>query len=119
MRKSLLAVIFTLCSFPALAASTTSSVNITITSPAAVPLAIAFTPAAPSKDCTTSPAGTLVATLSTTGGNGAAVTWSALTGDTADFALSGNTIIVGPSGLTCPVLPAVSKTVNVGVTASQ
>ncbi len=87
--------------------------------PPPTPLVIVFTPAAPSEVCTTAPAGTLVANLSTTGGNGNAVTWSNLTGDTAEFTLSGTTIVVGPSGLTCPVLPAVSKSMNLGVTANQ
>jgi len=36
--------------------------------------------------------------LSVTGGDGNPITWS-ISGDTTDFALSGNNVVVGPNGV--------------------
>jgi hypothetical protein len=44
------------------------------------------------------PAGTVVAQYAASGGNGQPITWT-LTGDTADFAMSGSSLVVGPSGI--------------------
>jgi hypothetical protein len=77
------------------AAGGSASGTLTITIQA--PLAVAFAPTAPSVPCN-APAGTIVAAVSTSGGNGNAPTL-AMTGDTADFALAGSNIVVGPAGI--------------------
>ena len=115
--------------FPALAqaAEVTAALNaasitvrgalvITITAP----IAITFSPANPSVACQ-APPGTVVTTLSATGGDNTPITWS-LAGDTTDFAISGANLVVGPNGIaasTCPVAPATTNTVNETVTATQ
>ena len=88
---------------------------ITITAP----IAITFSPATPSVACQ-APPGTVVATMSATGGDNTPITWS-LAGDTTDFAISGANLVVGPNGIaasTCPVAPATTNTVNETVTAT-
>jgi len=62
-----------------------------------VPLAIVLTPSAPTEACDAAP-GTVVSALSVTGGDGNPITWS-ISGDTTDFALSGNNVVVGPNGV--------------------
>src|SRR5215469_14697660 len=89
---------------------------ITITAP----IAISFSPATPSVACQ-APPGTVVATMSATGGDNTPITWS-LAGDTTDFAISGAKLVVGPNGIaasTCPVAPATTTTINETVTATQ
>jgi hypothetical protein len=79
------------------AVSQTTSATLSITIQFA-PLVIAFSPASPTEACNTA-AGTVVAAVSTTGGDGNAVTLSLTGGDTTDFALSGSNIVVGPNGI--------------------
>ena len=116
--------------FPALAqaAEVTAALNaasitvrgalvITITAP----IAITFSPANPSVACQ-APPGTVVTTLSATGGDNTPITWSLAGGDTTDLAISGANLVVGPNGIagsTCPVAPATTTTINETVTATQ
>jgi hypothetical protein len=95
---------------PAFAGSATATLSITVQAP----LAIVFTPASPTEACGTAP-GTVVSALSVTGGDGNPVTWS-ISGDTTDFALSGNNIVVGPNGI---AVGACGKVNTVAVTATQ
>jgi hypothetical protein len=70
--------------------------------------------------CNAAP-GSLVMTMVATGGDGNPVSF-ALAGDTGDFALSGNTIVVGPNGIApanCPVAPALTTTQSVNVSGTQ
>jgi hypothetical protein len=61
------------------------------------------------------PPGTVILQYAPTGGNGAPLVYT-LTGDTADFAMSGSSLVVGPSG----IAPANCGKVNtVTVTATQ
>lgn len=82
--------------------------------PRSAPLALVFTPAAPTIACTAAP-GTAVLSISTTGGNGAAIGY-AISGDTVDFALSGARIVVAPTGITAANC---GKTPVVTITATQ
>jgi hypothetical protein len=96
--------------------SVKGTLSITVTAP----LNITFTPPNPSVACQAAP-GTLVTTMSATGGDNTTITWS-LAGDTTDFAVSGANLVVGPNGIaasTCPVAPATTNTVNETVTATQ
>ena len=61
------------------------------------PLAIVLTPVAPSIPCN-SPAGAVVAIVTTTGGDGNPVTLT-LSGDTTDFGLQGTPPILAPANL--------------------
>ena len=78
------------------------------------PLAIVFTPAAPTISCSTA-VGTVVTAISTTGGDGNAVTYT-ISGDTTDFALSGSNIVVASGGITSADC---GKTEAITVGASQ
>ncbi len=49
-------------------------------------------------DCTWAP-GAVVMTMGTTGGDGKAVTYTLGGTPTGDFAISGNSVVVGPSGI--------------------
>lgn len=91
-------VIFAGCAvlFSAGASAATISKSTTVTVQAA-PLAMVFAPAAPTIACGTAP-GTVVLAISTTGGDTNPITYS-LSGDTADFALSGTNVVVGPNGV--------------------
>ncbi len=95
---------------PALAGSATATLSITVQAP----LAIVVTPPSATEACGTAP-GTVVTALSITGGNGNPVTWS-ISGDTTDFALSGSTVVVGPSGI---ALTDCGKVNHVVVMATQ
>ena len=95
---------------PAFAGSATATLFVTIQ----VPLAIVFTPSAPIEACDTAP-GTLVSALSVTGGDGNPITWS-ISGDTTDFALSGNNVVVGANGFAAADCGKVNTVV---VTAAQ
>jgi hypothetical protein len=100
--------------------ATTLSVKGTLTITITAPLSITFSPPNPSVACL-APPGTVVTTMSTTGGDNTTITW-ALAGDTTDFAISGTSLVVGPNGIaasTCPVAPATTNTVNETVTATQ
>ncbi len=94
----------------ALAASTSNTVTITIQAP----LEIVFTPSSPTIACAAA-AGTVVSAVSTTGGDGNAVTLT-MSGDTTDFALSGSNVVVASSGITGSDC---GKTESVTVTATQ
>jgi hypothetical protein len=83
------------------------------------PLTVSFNPPAPSIACEAAP-GSVVSSLVPSGGNGSPITYSPLSGDTADFRLSSTSppanVIVGPSGIT----PAnCGTTMSVSVTATQ
>ena len=119
MRKFAIAIL--LAAVPTLAHAGSVSAPLTVTiNPA---FAVAATPPAPVIECN-NPAGTVVAAITVSGGNGKPVTL-AMTGDTTDFALSGNSIVIGSSGLkspdlACSAIPAgggVTKVVT--ITASQ
>jgi len=92
------------------AASVSGTLSITIQSP----LAVVFTPSNPTIACAAM-AGTVVSAVSTTGGDGNAVTL-AISGDTTDFALSGSNVVVATGGITSPDC---GKLENVTVTATQ
>jgi hypothetical protein len=98
------------------AGSVTGSVTITIQQL----LKLVFTPAAPTVLCN-APAGTVVAALSTTGGDGNAVTYTATGGDTADFAVNGTNVVVGPNGIAAANCPPAGQTTteNVTIQATQ
>jgi hypothetical protein len=106
-------LLFALLLGPVARASTSVSQSFTITIYPA--LVIVFTPAAPSIGCTT-PAGTVVSTLSVTGGDGNPVSYSITGGDTTDFVLSGTSIVVASGGITSPDC---GKSESVTVTATQ
>ena len=87
-------------------------------------LALAFNPSAPSIDCNI-PGGTVVADITSTGGDGNPITLS-ISGDTTDFALSATAlpanVIVASGGITsatgkCPITTPVTETVTIN--ASQ
>jgi hypothetical protein len=83
------------------------------------PLTVSFNPPSPSIACEAAP-GSVVSSLVPSGGNGNPITYSPLSGDTADFRLSSTSppanVIVGPSGIT----PAnCGTTSSVDVTATQ
>jgi hypothetical protein len=100
-----------LAASPALAGSVTGTVTITIQAP----LKVVFSPLVPTVLCTAA-AGTVVATLSTTGGDGSAASFTASGGDTADFAVSGANVVVGPNGIAAASCGA---TENLTVAATQ
>jgi len=92
----------------------TATLSVAIQPP---PLKLVFTPSAPTIPCG-APAGTQVAALSVTGGNGNPPKYAPTGGDTTDFAVSGANVVVGPNG--APVdLTNCGKTLNVTVTATQ
>ena len=113
--SSALAVIAALAfiSPPVAAASVSATLSITV-QPASAPLTISFSPLNPTEACTVA-AGTVVSTVSTSGGDGNPVTLS-MTGDTTDFVLSGSNVVVGPNGIT---LADCGMTETVTVTATQ
>jgi hypothetical protein len=105
------ALILCAASAHARAGTVTGTLSITIQKP----LQIVFTPAAPTIPCTSAP-GTVVSALSVTGGTGNPATFTASSGDTSDFAVSGANVIVGPNGVNpanCGSVPTVA------ITASQ
>jgi hypothetical protein len=79
-----------------------------------VPLMIVFSSANPTVACTAVP-GTLVATVGYAGGDGNPVSWS-LTSNMGDFALIGQSIVVGPNGI---AVPNCGRSVSVTVTGTQ
>ena len=93
------------------AGSATATLPITIQKP----LQITFNPSAPTIACNT-PAGTKVADISATGGDGNAVTYSTTSGDTTDFAISGTQVVVGANGIATANCGQVN---NLGVTGTQ
>jgi hypothetical protein len=119
MRKALAFAVALGLSHGAFAAGISASSNLTITV-TGVPI-IGFSPNNPTLSCTLA-AGTVVSSISVTGGDGGPITL-ALSGDTTNFALSGTVppanVIVGPNGTACPVAPATSITDIVTVTATQ
>jgi len=98
------------------AGSVTGSVTITIQQP----LKLVFTPAAPTVPCN-APAGTVLSALSTTGGDGNAVAYTATGGDTADFTVNGTNVVVGPNGIAAANCPPAGQTTteNLTITATQ
>ena len=98
------------------AGSVTGSVTITIQQP----LKLVFTPAAPTVSCN-APAGTVLSALSTTGGDGNAVAYTATGGDTADFTVNGTNVVVGPNGIAAANCPPAGQTTteNLTITATQ
>jgi hypothetical protein len=96
---------------PAHAGTATGTLPIAIQSP----LQIVFTPANPQIPCN-APTGTKVAAISTTGGTGNPVTFTASAGDTSDFAVSGTNVVVGPNAIAAANC---GSTQNIQVTASQ
>jgi len=84
------------------------------------PFKFTFSPPAPLLACNAA-AGTLVATMVPSAGDGNPASY-AISGDTTDFALSGSTVVVGPNGIApanCPVPPALTTTLIVGVAGTQ
>lgn len=76
---------------------------------AAVALHLAFAAAVPCN----APPGTIVAAIRSSGGDGSPVALSLSAGDTADFALSGATIVVAAGGIApghCDLLRTVTIT---------
>lgn len=79
------------------------------------PLALVFNPSNPTEACAVA-AGTVVSALSTTGGDGNAATFAITAGDSADFAISGSNVVVGPSGISAANC---GTSQNITVSASQ
>jgi hypothetical protein len=96
---------------PALAADVSVPFHIEIVPP---PLTVAFTPAAVTVPCDTK-AGTVIATVTTAGGNGKPIT-PVLSGST-NFALRGSQVVVAPAGIAAPACSGKSEMVT--VTAMQ
>jgi hypothetical protein len=88
---------------PALAADLPPSVSVPfhIEIVPAAPLTVAFTPAAATVPCDTK-AGTVIATVTTAGGNGKPIT-PVLSGST-NFALRGSQVVVAPAGIAVPAI---------------
>ena len=78
-------------------------------------LAISFAPTSPTVDCTAAP-GTVVAAISTSGGNGNAATPAITGGNSTDFAISGSNIVVAANGIASANC---GKTQSVTITATQ
>ena len=100
-----------------LAASQSQAGTVTATVPVTVQqaLALVFNPATPTIACNATP-GTVVAAVSTTGGDGNAATFATSGGDTTDFVVNGTNVVVGPSGIAAS---SCGKTNDVTVTAPQ
>jgi hypothetical protein len=96
---------------PAFAGTATGSLEVTIQAP----FAEVCTPGAPTIACN-APAGTVVAAITTTGGDGNTATFTATGGDTTDFAVSGSNVVVGPNGIAAADC---GKTNNLTITATQ
>jgi hypothetical protein len=97
----------------AVAQVTTQSVlRLTVTINA--PFSISASPAAPQIGCNAA-AGTTVTTLTPAGGDNTAVGY-ALAGDTGDFVMSGNVLVVGANGIASGNC---GSTQGVTITASQ
>jgi hypothetical protein len=92
-----------------LAATTNTTVTITIASP----MKITVVPVAPNIACET-PAGTAIAALSLAGGTGSPVAYSV--SGSADFAVSGSNLVVGSNGIASADC---GKNVNATITATQ
>jgi hypothetical protein len=78
-------------------------------------LTVAVTPTQATVHCD-APPGTVIAAISSTGGNGKPVGYALTAGDTADFAIADGKVVAGPNGLAanqCGQAPFVT------VTASQ
>lgn len=113
MKKAIVSLALFLSIFAPAAFAQSIAVSIQIKHP---PLKISVTPNPSNNPLNCSaPTGTVVDSISTTGGDGSPVTFT-LTGDTVDFAISAATVIVGPKGIT----PANCGTTQwVTITASQ
>jgi hypothetical protein len=92
--------------------NSTSVLKLTVTISA--PLSISASPSAPTVGCNAAP-GSTVSTITPNGGDGTAISW-ALSGDTGDFAMSGNSLVVGANGIAAANC---GGTQNVTITASQ
>ena len=93
------------------AGSVTSTFQITIQTP----FALSANPQNPTVACNAAP-GTAISALSTTGGDGNPVAYTATAGDTSDFTTSGSNVVVGPNGINpnnC------GKTNSLTITATQ
>jgi hypothetical protein len=87
-------------SFPAFATTTVTKGTLTVViSPSALALLMnGQNPAFVNAACS-APASTVVASLSTTGGDGSAVMFGITGGDTTDFTISGSSVVVGQNGI--------------------
>lgn len=94
------------------ASTTTGTLSVVIQAP----LAIVFSPASPTIPCGT-PAGTVVASMTVTGGDGNPVSYTLTGGDTADFAVSGANIVVASAGIASGA--CTGKPTSLTVTATQ
>jgi hypothetical protein len=110
-RALLAAVVLGMSAAAAAAGTTTATLTITVQAP----FQVVFTPAAPTIPCNAA-AGSVVAGLSTTGGDGNAPTFAATAGDTSDFAVSGTNVVVGTNGI---AQANCGKTSNLTITATQ
>ena len=110
MRKLILAAsLVLLWSCSAYAGSSVGSVTVNKVSP------LRLMTAGVTADCTW-PIGTVVMSMSTTGGNGNAITYTLGGTPTGDFVISGSNLIIGPNG----VAPAnCGKVEIVTITVSQ
>jgi hypothetical protein len=114
MIRNLLAVAVALLAGPAVAASVTLDIPITIQAPPKIVL----TPPNPTVLCTAAPA-TVVSGLGLTGGDGNPATYTAIGGDTTDFGVSGTNLVVGPSGIAAANCPQPGQPNNVEIITIQ
>ena len=111
MRRFPLAVVAAvLAGSPAFAGSVTIDIPITIQAPAK----IVVTPPAPIVACNAA-SGSLVAGMSLTGGDGNPATFTAVGGDTTDFAVAGSNLVVGQSGIAAANCPQPGQPNNVEI----
>lgn len=93
------------------AGTVSGTLSIAVSPPA---LALIINPSSATLACNAA-AGTVVAALSVTGGDGNAIAYS-LAGNTTDFAISGSNVVVGPSGIASG---SCGKTFAETITATQ
>lgn len=93
------------------AGTVSGTLSITVSPPA---MALVINPSSATLACNAA-AGTAIAALSVTGGDGNAVTYT-LAGDTTDFAISGSNVVVGANGIAAADC---GKTFSETVTAAQ
>ena len=110
MRRFLPALVALLAGSPALAGSVTFDIPITIQAPPK----IVFTPPAPIVKCDAA-ATTFVSSMSLTGGDGNPATYTAVGGDTTDFAVAGSNLVVGQSGIAAANCPPPGQPNNVEI----
>jgi hypothetical protein len=109
-----LGIFFASAGRPAFAASVTFDIPITIQAPPQ----IVFTPPKPIVKCDVPPA-TVVSAMSLTGGDGNPATYTAVGGDTTDFAVAGSNVVIGASGIAAANCPQPGQPDNIEIITIQ